>query len=161
MGDSSARGIFLGPDEGTTVNTPIGGPIEFKVRGKETRGALMAFVNTVPPGVGPPLHVHASEDELLFVTDGRFRFNVGDEMHEGGPGSFLYIPRGVTHTWQNVDDRPSSMFVVFSPAGMERFFERFSEQAHDAPAAEAFRRLGSEVGMEVVGAPLSTPRVPQ
>jgi hypothetical protein len=44
------------------------------------------------------------------------------------------------------------MFVLFTPAGMERFFDAFA--ALDAPGREACARAGAEVGMDVVGPPL-------
>ncbi len=42
--------------------------------------------------------------------------------------------------------------MLFTPAGMEGFFDRFAELAEPDPGA--FVRLGSEVGMEVLGPPL-------
>jgi quercetin dioxygenase-like cupin family protein len=145
-------------DHKWTVSTSRWGPDRFrpcKVRGDDTNGALTAFVTTAAPGEGPPLHTHAAEDELLFVLKGTFRFQIADARHEGPAGSFVYIPRALAHTWQNIGDRPATMFIVVSPSGMERFFERFSEHAGGASPAESFRRIGSEVGMDVVGPPLS------
>jgi hypothetical protein len=45
--------------------------------------------------------------------------------------------------------------VIFTPAEMERFFERFAELPDDASPREAFTTLGSEAGMDVVGPPLA------
>jgi hypothetical protein len=47
------------------------------------------------------------------------------------------------------------MLAVFTPPGMERFFERFSEHADSDSAPQAFRRIGADVGMDVVGPPLA------
>lgn len=149
------KGIHLEPGGGVTVNNPVGGPLTFKIRGDETNGALTVLETTAAPGEGPPLHVHAHEDEVIFVVDGHFRFRLEDILRDAPAGSFMYVPRGVRHTWQNIGNRPARLFVVFSPAGMEAFFERFSEHASEDTAAAAFRRLGSEAGMKVVGVPLS------
>jgi quercetin dioxygenase-like cupin family protein len=152
---AEAPGIFVEPDGGTTVVNPLGGAVVFKVRGDETNGAMTAFVAVNAPGAGPPLHTHANEDELIVVTEGEFRFQIGDDSRAGGVGAVAYIPRGLPHTWQVIGEATGKMFVVFSPAGMERFFEQMSEHAGNPAMLEAFRRIGSETGMEVVGAPLA------
>ncbi|MDH4309379.1 MAG: hypothetical protein OEX04_18060, partial [Acidimicrobiia bacterium] len=41
----------------------------------------------------------------------------------GGPGAFVFMPRGTAHCFQNLEDRPSRILVLLTPAGMERFFE--------------------------------------
>ena len=45
--------------------------------------------------------------------------------------------------------------MIFTPAAMEMFFERFAELPGDASVPEAFRTLGGESSMEVVGPPLA------
>jgi quercetin dioxygenase-like cupin family protein len=124
----AAVGIVRLPDEGATVRNPVGGPLTLKLRGDETGSAVTALETTAAPGEGPPLHVHAAEDEVLYVLDGIFRFRLEDKISEAGKGAVVFVPRGVRHTWQNIGDAPASMFVMFTPSGMERFFERFSEQ---------------------------------
>lgn len=57
---------------------PAGGPLTFKVRGTQTDGALTAFENVIAPGDGPPLHVHANDDEAWYVLDGELRFRLDD-----------------------------------------------------------------------------------
>jgi quercetin dioxygenase-like cupin family protein len=147
-------GIILRPGEGVSVDNPVGGNLTFKLRGTETNGSLMALETIAAPGEGPPLHTHANEDEFLYVLDGRIQFRLEDELTEGPAGTCMYVRRGVPHTWRNVGDAPARMLALFTPAGMEAFFERFAEHARQVSAPEAFRRLGVESGMAVVGPPL-------
>ena len=156
----SKRGILLGPGAGEIVQNPLGGPLTFKVRGDETDGNVFAFESTVAPGEGPPLHVHPEADEVVYALQGTFRFQLDGEVREAPTGSFMFIPRGVAHTWQNVGDEPARLFVVFTPAGMEAFFVRFSEHAGEASPEEAFRRFGSEAGMDVLGPSLAETDLP-
>lgn len=57
------------------------------------------------------------------------------------------------HCFKDVDDSPAHVVVMFTPAGMERFFDRFA--ALPVPDPGAFGRIGGQLGMEVVGPPLA------
>jgi quercetin dioxygenase-like cupin family protein len=148
-----ARGIAVGPGERETVRSAIGGDIIFILRGEQTNGALSVLENLIPPGEGPPLHLHTREDEMVYVLEGDLRWKLGDELTTAGPGSFIYIPRGLRHGWQNVGKEPSRMLFSFAPAGFEGFFDRLAEVREFDP--EAFRAAGAAHGMEVVGPPLA------
>ena len=148
-----AEPVFQRPGEGGTVDNPLGGDVVFKARGEQTEGTLTAFETVVASGDGPPLHTHANEDESLYVLDGEVRFKLGDEIRAAPAGSFVFIPRGAPHTWQNVGDGPARVLIHFTPSGMERFFDGFA--ALETPGPAAFETVGAEVGMDVVGPPLA------
>lgn len=149
------RPVCVGPGEGETIQGPVGGPLTFKVRGAETNGTLTAFENVVAPKEGPPLHTHANEDEAWYVIEGQLRFKLDEEISSAPAGSFVFVPRGTKHCFQNTGEAPARILVLFTPAGMERFFDRL-ESLPDGPLdPDAFRSIGLEVGMEVVGPPLA------
>ncbi len=133
----------------------MGGPLIFKVTGEQTGGTLAAFESVAAPGEGPPLHRHENEDEIWYALEGTFRVRLGEQVRAAPAGTFLFIPRQAIHTWQNVGREPARLLVIVAPAGFERFFERFADVAADVSPAAAFRTLGAEVGMIVVGPPLS------
>ncbi len=141
-------------DQGTKIEGPVGGPLTFKLRGKDSNQALTVFENTVAPGEGPPLHTHANEDEAWYVLDGRLRFQIGEALHSAEAGAFVYVPRGVPHCFQNQGTAPARILVIFTPSGMEHFFARFAEITDETIGPEAFQAAGSELGMTVVGPPL-------
>jgi quercetin dioxygenase-like cupin family protein len=87
------------------------------------------------------------------VLEGDVRFKLDDELHAGGVGSFVFVPRGRPHTFQNVGDEEARILIHFAPSGMERFFEAFD--ALETPGPDAFERVAVGVGMEVVGPPLA------
>lgn len=149
MPDQTAAGHAVEAGEGERVRSPLGGDITFIVRGDHSNGALAALEAINPPGEGPPLHIHTREDECVYVLDGELRWKLGDEISVTGPGGFVFIPRGLPHTWQNVGDRDSRMLVTFAPAGMEGFFDRLSSMTEFD--LEAFRAAAAEHGMDVVG----------
>ena len=145
----------VGPREGLEIEGPAGGPLTFKARGEQTGGALLVFENVIAPGDGPPLHTHRDEDESWYVIEGGLRFRLGSEMHEAPQGSFVWVPRGLAHAFQNVSDTPARILVSFTPAGMERFFDAFAQLGPGPVDPSSFALLGREVGMEIVGPPLA------
>src|SRR4249919_185095 len=88
------RSVVVAPGDGTTIEGPVGGPLTFKVRGDETGDALTAFENVIPPREGPPMHVHAHEDESWYVLEGELRFSLDGELAAAPTGTFVFVPPG-------------------------------------------------------------------
>jgi quercetin dioxygenase-like cupin family protein len=151
---AAAAPLVVGPGEGMAMQGPAGGPLTFKVRGEQSGGMLTALENVIAPGDGPPLHVHAEQDEAWYVLEGRLRFQLDADVADAPAGSFVFVPRGTRHCFQNAGEGPARILVLFTPAGMESFFDRFAALPPDGVDPSAFGRLGREVGMEVVGPPL-------
>ena len=151
MPDHDTRAIHCAPGEGVTVKNPLGGPLTFKARGEQTGEALTAFESRPAPGEGPPLHLHTNADEVLYALEGNIPLQARRRTSGRPAGSFVFIPRGVPHSWQNVGNATARLLVIFTPAAMEMFFERFGESPDDASVAEGFRTLGGESGMESLG----------
>jgi quercetin dioxygenase-like cupin family protein len=127
-----------------------------KARAEDTGGALGLVEATLYRGFGPPLHVHRREDEAFYVIEGEVRFRRGTEDFVGGPGSWVWGPRGVPHTFK-VDPRARALILV-TPGGFERMFEvggvPVSEspeppvQEYDPDEAVA---MSKQFGFEVIG----------
>ncbi len=147
-----SRPFAVPPGGGDVIEGPAGGPLTFKARGEQTAGVLTVIENVVAPGDGPPLHVHANEDEAWWVIEGLLRFRLGDELAEAPAGTFVFVPRGVAHAFQNVGATPARLLVLFTPAGMERFFDTFATLPG---GPEAFATAGDEADMDVIGPPLA------
>jgi quercetin dioxygenase-like cupin family protein len=88
----------------------------------------------VPPGGGPPLHIHRREDETFYVVEGTVDFRLGDDTITAGVGDFVNVPRGLVHRFHNAGAAPMRMILTFTPAGMEKFFEETLERALDPSA---------------------------
>jgi predicted dithiol-disulfide oxidoreductase (DUF899 family) len=73
MAEERARPIVMGPGDGQTVANPAGGGLTYKARSGQTGGGLTAWESTAAPGEGPPLHVHANEDEFIREGDRIYR----------------------------------------------------------------------------------------
>lgn len=94
----------------------------------DTNGQLSVMEATVRKGLEPPAHTHTHEDEAYYVLAGQFTFTVGDQVIDAGPGSFVYMPRGLPHTF-TVDADGARALVICTPAGLEDAFRQMSEPA--------------------------------
>jgi quercetin dioxygenase-like cupin family protein len=147
--------VAVAPGEGVTLRNPVGGAVTFKLRAPESGRRLTAFETVVAPGEGPPLHVHASQDEVLYVLEGDVRFRLGEELHAAPVGTFVFIPPGTPHTFRNDGSEPARLLVLFTPSGMEGFFERIHAAGVGPGDRDGFVRAAAPVGMQVVGPPLA------
>jgi quercetin dioxygenase-like cupin family protein len=149
--------LVLAPGEGLTVENPVGGILTFKITSDDSGGAVTAIETVAAPHEGPPLHVH-NEDELIYTLEGTFRLKLGDTLRELPPNSFVFIPRGTPHTWQNVGSEPARFFAAVMPAtaAFEHFFTRYGQLPAEQRTVEAFTRLAVETeAFQVVGPPLA------
>jgi mannose-6-phosphate isomerase-like protein (cupin superfamily) len=121
-------GIFVGPVDGKDLTNPIGGAMMVKVRDSDTAGAYSVHYNTIPPdSPGPRPHLHRDHEETFYVLEGELTVRMGPRKIVALAGSFVVVPRGVVHRPSNPGPGPTRVLLVFSPAGMDRFFEAAAE----------------------------------
>ncbi len=114
----------------------MGDVYRFLATGEETEGRYAAFEALVPPGSGPPPHVHSREEESFLVLEGEMTFYLGDERLVAPPGTFLNMPIGSRHCFRNEGTSPARMIITIVPAGLEQmFFEVGQPVAADATTA--------------------------
>jgi quercetin dioxygenase-like cupin family protein len=122
-------GIFVGPEEGKAIPNPIGGGMVVKVRDGDTGGAYSIHDNVIPAGSPGPLpHLHRDHEETFYVLEGELTVRVGARKITAPAGSFVVMPRGVVHQPSNPGTEPTRVLLVFSPAGMDHFFEEAAEE---------------------------------
>jgi mannose-6-phosphate isomerase-like protein (cupin superfamily) len=133
----------------------------FLVTGEETGGAYFVMEALVPPGGGPPPHIHRNEDETFYMVEGECSIMVGDKMVRARAGDFVNVPRGTVHCFSNEGSVTARMIVTFTPAGMEGFFGETLEPATDRNAAppqnipavaERYVVAAAKYGLEFVSA---------
>lgn len=97
--------------------------LDVKVSGKDTNGDLAIFEQTsLSQGRGTPLHVHSSQDEIFYIIEGAYYFQVGDEKYHMTIGDSIFLPRKVPHAWTQKSEK-GRMMVMLQPAGkLEDFF---------------------------------------
>jgi mannose-6-phosphate isomerase-like protein (cupin superfamily) len=74
----------------------------FKADGVETRNAYSIsewWMEPRSPGPGP--HVHEGDDDVFYVLEGTVTFLLDGEEIEAPKGSFVLVPAGVRHDYEN------------------------------------------------------------
>jgi len=108
----------------------------FLVTGAQSGGAYFIMEAIVPPGGGPPPHIHRREEESFYVLDGQLDIRVGDNILQASTGDFIHTPRDTVHGFRNVGSDMAKLLLIFSPAGLEGFFEETLERVQDRSAPQ-------------------------
>ena len=82
-----------------------------------TGGSYRVLVGRAPAGEGPPIHLHPHTDEGFYVAEGELRFVFPDREVTAGPGTFVFVPRGVVHTVHVIE--PLRGLLIYSPGDAE------------------------------------------
>ena len=129
------RPLFGNVGHGRTIAI-VGDVYRFLATGVETGGAYASFEALVPPGGGPPPHVHTREAESFYVLEGEVTFRAGDETVRASAGTFVHLPPGLAHSFKNESGAPARMIITVTPAGLEEmFFEVGTELAEGTTTA--------------------------
>jgi quercetin dioxygenase-like cupin family protein len=156
---SSAVSIVRAEGEGERLRFWGGGVLTIKASAEETGGAFLLFEDLMAQGKTTPLHVHANEDEALFVLEGEILVHIDGADHPVGPLGVAVAPRGVPHAFL-VTSRTARVLTLQTPGSAEAFYRGASEPASAdtdpsgpvdfARVREAAERSG---GMDVLGPP--------
>ena len=96
-------------------DTIVGETVRPGVARKGFRGDQVIIVmNTLETGMELSPHSHPF-DQIVYITQGQIKYHVGDEVHDGGPGSLIHIPANVEHYAEPYGDEPVLNLDVFSP----------------------------------------------
>lgn len=129
-------------------------PNRVKVSAADTAGRLSLFEYDGHGRGGPPLHVHAAQDEIFVVVEGAYMFEVGGQRHRLTAGDTILAPRGVPHGFCQLSDHGRLLFM-YTPAGdLEAFFETHARLDTMPDFAARAGELFARHGMQVVGPPI-------
>ena len=147
----SGEGRIYGHIKLQGVNSNV---LDVKISGSDTDGDLAIFEQTsLSQGKGTPLHVHFFQDEIFYVIEGEYYFQVGDKKFSLAKGDSIFLPRKVPHAWTQVSAL-GKMTVTMQPAGkLENFFVTVAALTHE-PTAKEMEKIFADNDMQVVGPPL-------
>src|SRR6478736_6053689 len=113
----------LVPADGGKKLNVLGIPMVIRIHGSETGGIVSAVESHDVMGGGPPPHIHHREDETFQILEGEYEWTVGGKTIVAKPGTTLFAPRGVAHTYRYLGQTPGRLMCTITPSGFERFFE--------------------------------------
>jgi quercetin dioxygenase-like cupin family protein len=123
----------------------LGVLVTIKALANETGGTYSLFEDIVPPGIGPPMHIHTREEETWYMLDGELTWNVGGKSFHATKGSFIHLPRGVPHNFINLSDEPAHMVLTYAPGGFDQWFLEVGEPVSDRYAPQEAPPLTPEL----------------
>jgi quercetin dioxygenase-like cupin family protein len=136
-----------------------------KASGTDTAGAFGLMEVVRPPASAPPLHIHRREEESIWVLEGTMTVMRGNEILEGAPGSFVYLPRDVPHSFVVEGDVAARYLLLITPGGGEQYFIESGSLAEgtqhppaDPQGLERVKMIAPKFGIEVIGPPLQPTR---
>lgn len=109
------------PDEGRTI-AAVGDVYRFLAVGADTDGKYALWEAIVPPGGGPPPHVHSREEEGFYILEGEITFTIGEKRVVATAGMFANMSVGTPHSFKNESGKPAKMLISVAPAGLEQMF---------------------------------------
>jgi len=150
----SSNAKFMNPIQvpaggGQSVNI-LGIPMLIRLHGRDTGGTLSVVESHDVPGGGPPPHIHHREDETFQILEGDYEFMVGGKTILAQPGTTLFAPRGIAHTYRYLGNSTGKLMCTITPAGFEGFFEEIDaltpQQQSDIPRVlEIAKKFGLEI----------------
>lgn len=128
-------------------------PNNIVISKKDTDNAFSVFSYMGYDRIGPSLHLHTDQDEIFFVTEGRYRFRVGDEQMEAAVGDTVFLPRNIQHSWIQLTDKGSLLYAVYPAGTMEEFFIEMSN-LKVPPTEQEANEIHAKHGMKLLGSPM-------
>lgn len=106
--------------------------VTFYALGEDTGGAFTLFEEALAPRDRAVPHLHHGEDQAFYVLEGEHEFVCDGRAFAAGEGSFVYVPRGVVHSYENVGGKTGRLLILSTPAGgTERLFLELGEPAEE------------------------------
>jgi quercetin dioxygenase-like cupin family protein len=162
--DTSLEPVVYGPAEAPALYWSAELLRRELATGEQTAGRFALTETRTDAGYASPFHLHHDDDEAIYVLEGAIDLYLGDDVHEGRPGAWFFMPRGIPHGYFVREDGPARMLILTAPAGFDRFFHRYGQPADAGPPAapsiskeEGERILREEYGIEILPAPEGYP----
>lgn len=133
---ATRRPVVRGPGEGRSYDM---GRIRavFKADGAETAdGYSISEWWLEPNTAGPGAHAHP-EDDVFYVIDGTMSVLVGDRWIDAPKGSFVLVPGGTTHDFENRSAAPAGVLNLSYPGTFELHMPAIAEWFAEHPPGDA------------------------
>lgn len=112
------KAVILGPGEGRAYAMGSLSAV-FKADGHETQDRCSISEWWLEPhSKGPGAHAH-EEDDLFYVLEGTMSVLVGENWIQAERGSFVLVPAGMVHDFENRGETRAGVLNISVPGGFE------------------------------------------
>jgi mannose-6-phosphate isomerase-like protein (cupin superfamily) len=91
--------------------------------GEHTAEQFCLFENRSDGNTRTPIHVHARDDETVYIIEGELTAVVDGRPRRLTAGESIFLPRGVPHQLVNMSGIPGRYILIGTPALFDRFLE--------------------------------------
>lgn len=140
--NASRKPVVLAPGAGRTYSM---GRIQAVFKADEAESASRYSVSEwwlEPHTTGPGAHQH-DEDDLFYVLEGTMSVLVGDEWIDAPRGSFVLIPGGVRHDFENRSDARAGVLNFSAPGPFEPAMPAIVDWFRQHPPGDTRHRASS------------------
>ena len=146
---------------GLVSRTSWGEESRVRVGPADSGGQLTILDYRAPASFGPPRHLHHREDEVFELIEGQAVVWTPCLSLVLAPGDLVLLPKLGPHTWRAYGPKSIRFTVTFTPSGFERFFQDIERRRLLAADVAELRAVAADVGMDILGPPLSDEEVRQ
>ena len=112
--------------------------------------ASFAFHTLFPDGTFVPPHIHAKQDEFIYLLDGKFELMLAGETKVAQTGDLIRMPMGMPHGIFNKSGQPVRALFWVAPAhGLYELFTRIHNVGDPAEVV----RIAAEYDVEFLPPP--------
>jgi mannose-6-phosphate isomerase-like protein (cupin superfamily) len=130
--------VILRPGEGRRYATGRMSAV-FKADGAETRNGYSISEWWMEPNTsGPGPHSH-EEDDIFYVIEGVMSVLVGEQWTDAPAGSFVLVPGGTTHDFENRGSERAGMLNLSFPGDFEPQMPSIVDWFAEHPPGDARR----------------------
>ncbi len=109
-----------------------------------------AFHTYFPDGTFVPPHIHAKQDEFIYILDGKFELLLDGQTQHAGKGDLIRLPMGLPHGIFNKSGSPvTALFWVAPSLGLYELFSRIHNVGDPAEVV----RIAAEYEVEFLPPP--------
>lgn len=114
--------------------------------GEQTAGQFCLLENESDGNTRTPIHVHAEDDETVYIMDGELTAVMNGQPRRLTAGESIFLPRGIPHQLMNMSGNPCRYILIGTPALFDRFLEdagheRRPNEVAAPPTPEEIERL--------------------
>jgi mannose-6-phosphate isomerase-like protein (cupin superfamily) len=101
----------------------------------------------------PPRHIHAHEEEVVYILEGRILFETVGRQIPTSAGSCVVLPRGSEQSYR-IESDEARLLIFIAPAGLEAYYRELHQpDTHGSVRSEIERvvTLAARFGLTTTG----------